>query len=48
MRGRQLIGSQRFRCVVSILNYFLIEVFSFPLSLVCSFQGRNVLKREDL
>ena len=44
MRGRQLLGSQRLRCVVSILNYFLIEVFSFPLSLVCSFRGRNVLK----
>ena len=44
MRGKQLLGSQRFRCAVSILNYFLIEVFSFPLSLVCSFRGRNVLK----
>ena len=43
MRGKQLLGSQRFRCVVSILNYFLIEVFSFPLSFVCSFRGRNVL-----
>ena len=40
----QLPGSQRRRCAVSILNYFLIEVFSFPLSLVCSFRGRNVLK----
>ena len=44
MRGRQLPRSQRFRCVVSILNYFLMEVFSFPLSLVHSFRGRNVLK----
>ena len=44
MRVRQLPGSQRLRCAVSILNYFLIEVFYFPLSLVCSFQGRNVLK----
>ena len=44
MRGRQLLGSQRFRCAVSILNYFLIEVFSFLLNLVCSFRGRNVLK----
>ena len=44
MRGKQLLRSQRFRCVVSILNYFLIEVFSFPLNLVCSFRGRNVLK----
>ena len=44
MRERQLPGSQRLRCAVSILNYFLIEVFSFPLSLVCSFRGRNVLK----
>ena len=26
------------------LNYFSIEVFSFPLSLVCSFRGQNVLK----
>ena len=43
MRERQLRGSQRHICVVSILNYFLIEVFSFPLSLVCSFRGRNVL-----
>ena len=44
MRGKQLLGSQRFRCAVSILNNFLIEVFSFPLNLVCSFRGRNVLK----
>ena len=43
MRDRQLHGSQRLRCVVSILNYFSNEVLSFPLSLVCSFQGRNVL-----
>ena len=44
MREKQLLGSQRFRCAVSIINYFLIEVFSFPLNLVCSFRGRNVLK----
>ena len=44
MRGRQLLGSQRLRCTVSTLNYFPNEVFSFPLSLVCSFRGRNVLK----
>ena len=44
MRERQLPGSQRLKCVVSILNYFLIEVFSLPLSLVCSFRRRNVLK----
>ena len=44
MKGKQLLGSQRFRCAVSILNYFLIEVFSFPWNLVCSFRGRNVLK----
>ena len=44
MRGRQLLGSQRFRCAVSTLNYFMTEVFSFPLSLVFSFRGRNVLK----
>ena len=43
MRERKLPGSQRLRCAVSILDYFLIEVFSFPLSLVCSFRGRNVL-----
>ena len=43
MRERQLPGSLRFRCAVSILNYFWIEVFSFPLSLVCSFRGQNVL-----
>ena len=30
MRERQLPGSQRLRCAVSILNYFRIEVFSFP------------------
>ena len=44
MRGRQPLRSQRLRCAVSILNYFLIDVFSFPLNLVCSFRGRNVLK----
>ena len=44
MRGRQLLGSQRLKCAASTLNYFLIEVFSFPLNLVCSFRGRNVLK----
>ena len=44
MRERQLLASQRLRCADSILNYFLIEVFSFPLSLVCSFRGRNVIK----
>ena len=44
MRERQLPRIQRLRCAVSILNYFLIEVFSFPLSLVCSFRVRNVLK----
>ena len=44
MRGRQLLGSQRLRCAVSTLNYFPNEVFSFPLNLVCSFRGRNVLK----
>ena len=43
MRER-LPKSQRLKCTVSILNYFRIEVFSFPLSLVCSFRGRNVLK----
>ena len=46
MRGRQLPGSQRLRCIVNILNYFRIEVFSFPLSLICSFRGRNVLNGE--
>ena len=44
MRGRQLLGSQRLRCAISTLNYFPNEVFSFPLSLVGSFRGRNVLK----
>ena len=44
MRGRQLLGSQRLKCATSTLNYFLIEVFSFSLNLVCSFRGRNVLK----
>ena len=43
MRGKKLLGSQRLRCVVSIPNYFPNEVLSFPLSLVCSFRGRNVL-----
>ena len=38
MRGKQLLGSQRFRYVVNILNYFLIEVFSFPLNLVVHFE----------
>ena len=37
-------GGGNFLSKLSILNYFLIEVFSFPLSLVCSFRGRNVLK----
>ena len=46
MRGKQLHRSQRFRSANSILNYFLIKVFSFPLNLVCSFRGRNVLKEE--
>ena len=44
MRGKNLLGSKRLRCVVSILNYFPNEVLSFPLSVVCSFPGRNVLK----
>ena len=44
MRGRQPLRSQRLRCAASTLNYFLIEVFSFPLNLVCSFRGRNILK----
>ena len=44
MRGRQLLGSQRLKCAVSTLNYFSNEVLSFPLTLVCSFRGRNVLK----
>ena len=44
MRGMQLLESQRLRCAVSTLNYFLNEVFSFPSSLVCSFRGRNFLK----
>ena len=38
MRGRQLLRSQRFRCAVTILNYFLIELFSFPLSFVVHFE----------
>ena len=44
MRERQLLGSQRLKCTASTLNYFLIKVFSFPLNLVCSFRGQNVLK----
>ena len=44
MRDGQVPGSQRLRCFNSILCYFLIEVFSFTLSFVCSFRGRNVLK----
>ena len=43
MRERQLLRSQRLRCTVSTLNYLPNEVFSFPLNLVCSFQGQNVL-----
>ena len=27
------------------LNYFSNEVLSFPLSLVCSFRGQNVLNK---
>ena len=46
MRGRQLLESQRLKCAASTLNYFPNEVFSFPLNLVCSFRGRNVLKEE--
>ena len=41
---KRLRGSQRLRCAVSTLNYFPNGVFSFPLNLVCSFRGRNVLK----
>ena len=37
------IGMVWFKYAVSTLNYFLIEVFSFPLNLVCSLRGRNVL-----
>ena len=44
MRGRQQRESQRLRCAISTLNYFPNDVFSFPLNLVCSFRGRNVLK----
>ena len=44
MRGRKLLGSQRLRCSVSTLNDFPNEVFSFPLNLICSFRGQNVLK----
>ena len=44
MRGRQLLRSQRLKCAASTLNYFPNEVFSFPLNLVFSFRGRNVLK----
>ena len=36
MRGRQLLGSQRLKCVVSTLNYFPNEVFSFEFSLFIS------------
>ena len=44
MRERQLLGSQKLKCAASTLNYFPNEVFFFPLNLVCSFRGRNVLK----
>ena len=44
MRWRQLLESQRFKCAFNTVNYFPNEVLSFPLSLVCSFRGRNVLK----
>ena len=47
MRGRQLLGSQRLRCAVNTLNYFSNQVFSFPLSLVGSFRGQNVLKEGE-
>ena len=48
MRGGQLLESQRLRCAVSTLNYFPIKVFSFPLNLVCSFRGRNVLTLQQI
>ena len=47
MRGRQLLGNQRLRCAISTLNYFPNEVFSFPLNLIWSFRGRNVLKEGE-
>ena len=37
----------RLKCASSTLNYFPNEVFSFPLNLVCSFRGRNVLKEGE-
>ena len=43
-KGVLRFGSQRLKCAANTLNYFLIEVFFFPLNLVCSFRGRNVLK----
>ena len=47
MRER-LPGSQRLKCTDSILNYFMIEVFSFPLSLVVHFEDKMFKRREDL
>ena len=47
MRERQLLGSQRLKCIVSILNYFPNEVFFFPWNLVCSFRRRNVIKEGE-
>ena len=46
MRGRQLLGSQRPRCAISTLNYFLNEVIYFPYfwSLIYLVRGRNVPK----
>ena len=38
MRERQLLESQRLRCIVSILNYSPNEVLSFPLNLVVHFE----------
>ena len=49
MKGRQLLGSQRPRCAISILTYSPDEVFSFPYfwSLIYSFRGRNVPKEGE-
>ena len=44
---RRLLGSQRLKCAANTLNYFPSEVFSFPLNLVFSFRGRNVLKEGE-
>ena len=49
MSGRQLFGSQRPRCAISILTYSPDEVCSFPFvwSFSFHFEDEMFLRRED-